>query len=125
MQKQIRFLYNPYENKIEFLISQDGGESWNKLSENSDLRHFENQDCVLANCAEDIVALINRYQNVSAEGVLICFEGTEEDFEILQEVVRNENAINPKKGRDILSRDLRKLLMELYLLGSKNIQSFC
>ena len=109
MQKQIRFLYNPYENKIEFLISQDGGESWNKLSENSDLRHFENQDCVLANCAEDIVALINRYQNVSAEGVLICFEGTEEDFEILQEVVRNENAINPKKGK-IACRKIAKFL---------------
>ena len=60
MQKQIEFLYDPYQNRIQFSISQDGGNSWDRVSENSDLRHYENQDCVLANCAEDIAFLINK-----------------------------------------------------------------
>ena len=97
MQKQIELLYDPYQNRIQFSISQDGGNSWDRVSENSDLRHYENQDCVLANCAEDIAFLINKYQNVSDEGVLIRFIGTGEDYDLLGSVIERENARNPKK----------------------------
>ena len=99
MRKQIELLYDPYQNTIRFSISQDGGNSWNRVSENSDLRHYENQNCVLANCAEDIVALINKYQNVSDEGVLIRFIGTGEDYDLLISVIERENARNPQKPK--------------------------
>ncbi|MCF2556001.1 dynamin family protein [Fournierella massiliensis] len=99
MQKQIKLLYDPYENQIKFSISQDGGETWDRISETSDLRRYENQNCVLANCAEDIVSIINKYQNVGVEGVLVCFEGTEEDFDLLQEVIERENKANSNGGK--------------------------
>lgn len=83
--------YNPYTNIIHFL--EDGRE----LNDGSCFLKFQYNPCIFQNCVEEIVKLINQYENISESGLQLSFDGTCEDYEILKSVVQNDN--NPKSKR--------------------------
>ncbi len=97
--KLIRISCDPYNNQIEFGVSVDAGNTWQELAETSELLKYQNQECVLSNCVEDIVRVINQYQNSSKEGLCIQFIGTDEDYCVLEQVVNVENSNSSKKGK--------------------------
>lgn len=97
--KIIRIEYDPYGNHIRFNVSLDSGETWQELADTSELLKYQNQECVFSNCVEDMVSYINQYQNSSSEGLCIQFIGTDEDFAILNDVVKRENNNPGKKGK--------------------------
>lgn len=97
--KIIRIVYDPYGNHIRFNISLDTGDTWQELPEISELLKYQNQECVFSNCVEDIVGYINQYQNSSPDGLCIQFIGPDEDFAILDDVVKKENKHFSKKGK--------------------------
>lgn len=97
--KVIRIEYDPYGNHIRFNVSLDTGDTWQELADTSELLKYQNQECVFSNCVEDIVRYINQYQNSSPDGLCIQFIGTDEDFAILDDVVKKENEYSSKKGK--------------------------
>ena len=97
--KVIGIEYNPYENHISFNVSLDSGQTWHDLADTSELLKYQNQECVFSNCVEDIVSYINQYQNSSPEGLCIQFIGTDEDFAILNDVIKKENKSSTKKNK--------------------------
>lgn len=97
--KIIRIEYDPYGNHIRFNVSLDAGESWQELSDTSELLKYQNQEYVFSNCVEDIVIYINQYQNSRPDGLCVQFIGTDDDFAILNEIVGKENKRSSKKGK--------------------------
>lgn len=102
--KIIEIDYDPYGNHIRFKVSLDSGNMWQDLADTSELLKYQNQECVFSNCVEDIVSYINQYQNSSPEGLCIQFIGTDEDYVILDDVVKRENKRSSKKGKILTTR---------------------
>lgn len=69
--------YNPYSNKIHFL------EEGEEIRDGSSFLKYQKNKIIFQNCVEEILQLINKYENITPDGVDIEFEGTDEDYQIL------------------------------------------
>lgn len=84
----------------------------------------------MQNCIEDIIELINIYENISMEGVNISFEGTNEDYSILCDAIKKDK--NPKSQRIktehtkriISSSDAIKIIRDCYDQIAKEFESY-
>lgn len=83
--------YNPYNNEIHF--QENGCE----MQDGSSFLKYQKRKIIMQNCIEDIIELINIYENISMEGVNISFEGTNEDYSILCDAIKKDK--NPKSQR--------------------------
>ncbi len=116
--------YNPYNNEIHF--QENGCE----MQDGSSFLKYQKRKIIMQNCIEDIIELINIYENISMEGVNICFEGTNEDYSILCDAIKKDK--NPKSQRIktehtkriISSSDAIKIIRDCYDQIAKEFESY-
>lgn len=85
--------YDPYNNNIHFW--EDGKE----LPDGSSFLQFQQKKVIFQNCVEEIIKLINQYENISSKGVDINFEGTKEDYSILCDAINRDVNSDSKSKR--------------------------
>lgn len=91
--KRFEITYNPYSNEIHFrqALGKEGSEDyeWTEIESDSSFLKFQKQRCIFESCAEEILDCINKYINTSGE-LIIDFNGTDEDFGVLQLTVKKD-----------------------------------
>lgn len=94
----IRVVRNSYANKISYYFKNELGE-WEVLSGSSPLsRQYYTNTCISAR-AKDILSKIDEIYNRKNKGIDILFEGTTEDYNILNDTVHASF-----EGRDIICK---------------------
>lgn len=118
-QNTIRIESNPYTKKVKYFWKNDGGEkSWSDLSENrsspfarSKVSYKGFAEATIAHKAYDILNVINSNYNKGNNGIEIIVDGTKEDFEELNEVIKSSF---PDSGMFCTSGDM-------YVLSAKEV----
>ena len=89
MKKTIQITYNPYDSKLNFKTLNPLNKTFADISSGSDLCKYvvNNVHVMFSNCVNDIVNIINKEQNTTAEGLEIQFFGTDADFLLLKKTV--------------------------------------
>ena len=98
--KRFEISYNPYSNRIHFRVAvpidEESVSDWRELPSESIFVDYQNDKCVFEYCVERLLNLINKYINTT-ERLEILFKGTSEDFQILENAVRDCNDPGAKK----------------------------
>lgn len=83
---QVRIVSNAKKQSLAFYL-KDEQEKWRKISNSSDLSRKKYTASSIKESAEEIVRVIGSEYNPANRGVDIYFEGAEEDFFILKNVI--------------------------------------
>lgn len=86
--KATRVEYDPYTSNVSFRVAQSVDGPWEELSEGSGLLKYMNCPILFSNCVANIVSLINDRHNSVPEGLEIQFYGPDDDYAILERVVK-------------------------------------
>lgn len=96
VQKKIRIQSNPYTKQVKYYWKNDGkDETWTDLSENknspfarSNIKYKEFAEATIGHKAYEILNVINKTYNKGKSGIQIIVEGTKDDREELDNVIK-------------------------------------
>lgn len=96
VQKKIRIQSNPYTKQVKYYWKNDGkDETWTDLSENknspfarSNIGYKEFAEATIGHKAYEILNVINKTYNKGKSGIQIIVEGTKDDREELDNVIK-------------------------------------
>lgn len=101
---KVKIRYNSYDKKIEYFWLEQNNE-WVQVSEDSGLLKKDYTNVTIQYKLYDIINQINRKYNFGKRGLDIVFEGTKEDFDDVENVVKNyfdKDNIDCVKGNEEL-----------------------
>lgn len=87
--KKFEIYCNPYSKEIEYCWFSEEKKEWMEVSEESELSGEEYKNTTIQNKANDIVMEINNKYNTGNMGLDIIFNGTDDDFVNIENVVKN------------------------------------
>lgn len=123
----IRVVCNPYTNKMSYYFRNEFGE-WDVLSGNSPLsrRYFTNTS--IGERSLEILSKIDEIYNRKNKGVDILFEGTAENFELIQKTIIDSFAdrdISCRLGTTKIAVVGKKSVGKTFLIeGLEDLQGF-
>lgn len=96
VQRKIRIQSNPYTKQVKYYWKNDGeDEMWTDLSENnnspfarSNIRYKEFAEATIGHKAYEILSVINERYNKGKSGIQIIVEGTKDDLDELDNVIK-------------------------------------
>lgn len=84
---KVKIQCNPYSKKIAYYWWDGEEEDWKEVSTASQLSCEEYTNATIQNKVNDIIAEVNKSYNVGNVGLDIVFEGTDDDFNDVENVV--------------------------------------
>lgn len=85
--KQLLISSNPYENEIEYTWWNFESDEWERVRSSSKLASEDFTRTNIRNKCVEIIEEINENFNIGSSGLDIIFEGTEDDFELMNSVL--------------------------------------
>ncbi len=89
MQDTVKITCDPYTNKIEYKFLNTENDEWNEVDAGSNLRKDKFTNTSLQKIAYDAVKELKENYNTGTEGLNIVFEGTNEDYEQLKDIINS------------------------------------
>ncbi len=123
----IRVVCNPYTNKMSYYFRNEIGE-WDVLSSNSPLSRRDFTNTSIGERSLEILCEIDEIYNRKNKGVDILFEGTAENFELIQKTITDSFAdrdISCRLGTTKIAVVGKKSVGKTFLIeGLEDLQDF-